>query len=111
MSHCMYAGAAGAFRMKRQPCDPRAVADRSHRRGTASLSAGIGGLVQGVMAFRIRDDLAWQSDEDAKNFEISGSAERTPETLSPENKNHPASSRLFVQLCSAFTAHREVAGS
>lgn len=107
----MYAGAAGTFRMKRQPCDPRAAADRSPRRGAASLPAGIDGPIQGVMAFRIRDDLGWQSDEDAKNFEISGSAERTPEMLSPGNKSHPASSRLFVQLCSAFTAHREVAGS
>lgn len=111
MSHRTYAGAAGAFRMKRLPCDLRAAADRSSRRGWASLPAGIESLIQGVTAFRVREELGWQSDEDAKNFEISGSTERTPEMLSPGNKSHPASSRLFVQLCSAFTAHREVAGS
>lgn len=97
--------------MKRLPCDPRAAAARSSRRDSVSVLAGIDVLIQNIPAFRARNDLVWQSDEDAKNFEIGGSAERTPEMTSPGNESHPAPLRLFVQLCSAFTAYREVAGS
>ena len=67
--------------------------------------------IPGVPALRACEALSRQSDEDAKNFEIGGRTVRTPEMACRRNASHPAPLRLFVQLCSAFAAHREKAGS